>query len=241
LYGRPGEIEIITEKSLENGFYYDFPTVATGETLYPLVREKFLQVFTKVVDKMRCWDGGLSFFECREGRKHIYDELAFVEDLDGRLVSTDLFNLAHPFIRYANNDCGTYRCGDCGCGIFGNYFTEFKGKQIENLLTKSGKTLSGTHVLESIGVAVKEIPYEFNFTIRQHADKTITIHASIPLERTDRIPVMSILNRMINDVDISDLHSNIPLEWVFDREISEKKNLLVVSQAVKNVPATPWL
>lgn len=73
---------------------------------------------TWVCDHMRAWDGGATFFTCRHGTYHLMDNLSWVEEVEGRLVSTDYFNLASPFLRYWNGDnCSmedSYR--RCGCG-----------------------------------------------------------------------------------------------------------------------------
>jgi phenylacetate-coenzyme A ligase PaaK-like adenylate-forming protein len=73
---------------------------------------------TWVCDHMRSWDGGATFFTCRHGTYHLMDNLSWVEEVEGRLVSTDYFNLASPFLRYWNGDfCSledSYR--RCGCG-----------------------------------------------------------------------------------------------------------------------------
>lgn len=74
--------------------------------------------FEKVCDHMRCWDGGASFFTCRFGNYHLMDNLSWCEESEGRLISTDYFNLASPFVRYWNGDMcrisgETSRC-ECG-------------------------------------------------------------------------------------------------------------------------------
>jgi hypothetical protein len=74
--------------------------------------------FASVCDHMRCWDGGASFFTCRSGNYHLMDNLSWCEELDGRLISTDYFNFASPFVRYWNGDLcrigrNFLRC-DCG-------------------------------------------------------------------------------------------------------------------------------
>ena len=74
--------------------------------------------FVSVCDHMRCWDGGASFFTCRSGNYHLMDNLSWCEELEGRLISTDYFNFASPFVRYWNGDfC---RIGQnfsrCDCG-----------------------------------------------------------------------------------------------------------------------------
>lgn len=113
------------------------PVVMTSEVLDAVTREMAATLFTKVVDKMRCWDGGLGFFECRVGRKHVYDELAYVEEVGGTLVSTDLFNFVHPFLRYANGDDATLADGGCRCGVYGRYFVEFRGRICQRVVLGS--------------------------------------------------------------------------------------------------------
>jgi hypothetical protein len=60
--------------------------------------------FDFICDHMRCWDGGASFFTCRHGNYHLMDNLSWCEDIDGKMISTDYFNLASPFVRYWNGD-----------------------------------------------------------------------------------------------------------------------------------------
>ncbi len=70
-------------------------------------------------DHMRCWDGGSGFFTCKEGIYHATDQLSHTWEGEGnKLISTDYFNLASPFVNYWNGDfCKIedkyYRCG-CG-------------------------------------------------------------------------------------------------------------------------------
>lgn len=74
--------------------------------------------FGQVCDHMRCWDGGASFFTCREGNYHLMDNLSWCEEIGGRLVSTDYFNFASPFVKYWSGDvCRIGRSlSRCDCG-----------------------------------------------------------------------------------------------------------------------------
>jgi hypothetical protein len=71
-----------------------------------------------VSDHMRCWDGGAGFWTCRHGTYHLMDNLSWSEEVEGRLVCTDYFNLAAPFVRYWNGDfcriTDTYQRCECG-------------------------------------------------------------------------------------------------------------------------------
>jgi hypothetical protein len=72
----------------------------------------------RVRDWMRCWDGGATFYTCEYGNRHLVDMLAAVAVVDGQLISSDLFNLAQPFVNYANGDRVTlYTAGHCRCGL----------------------------------------------------------------------------------------------------------------------------
>jgi hypothetical protein len=136
----------------------DVPCIVTGETLYEEAKSDM--VFSKSIDKMRCWDGGLSWFECICGRKHIYDELCFVENISGIITSTDLHNRSMPFIRYANHDYGDLMQGMCECGLYGNYFEEFYGKSMESLLIND-KIMSGSIIYNIIASFLRHGKYNF--------------------------------------------------------------------------------
>jgi hypothetical protein len=81
-----------------------------------------------ICDHMRCWDGGASFFTCGAGNVHLMDNFSWCEEVDGRLVSTDFFNFASPFVRYWNGDIcsigGKYSRCDCGRLYRDFYFLE---------------------------------------------------------------------------------------------------------------------
>lgn len=148
----PSQMEFLYSRA--KGIQFDCPVIMTRETLYPHVREMALQMFPRVIDKMRCWDGGLGFYECQHGRKHIYDELVFVEESDGLLVATDFFNYSTPFLRYINQDVGKIKCGMCECGVYGNYLEEFEGK-IASLLKIGEYQIPGSLIVEDITSLLK--------------------------------------------------------------------------------------
>lgn len=56
-------------------------------------------------DSMRCWDGGTTFFSCRFETRHLMDNISWAYEADGgKLISTDYFSMAAPFINYWNGD-----------------------------------------------------------------------------------------------------------------------------------------
>jgi len=145
----PSQIEFLYARS-EGKVQFDCPLISTRETLYPHVRKMALKMFPKVIDKMRCWDGGLTFYECAEGRLHVCDELCHVEQLDdGLLACTDYFNFSTPFLRYLNGDAGSLACGHCSCGVYGNYLTKFDGAS-RSLIWIGDYAIPGSLVVEDI-------------------------------------------------------------------------------------------
>ena len=77
-----------------------------------------------ICDHMRCWDGGASFFTCKDGNYHIMDNLSWCFENDSKLISTDYFSLTCPFVKFWNGD----RCNigekynRCSCGRLYRYF-----------------------------------------------------------------------------------------------------------------------
>lgn len=132
-----------------DGEKFPCPVISSDETLTQRVRGMAEQMFSKVIDKMVCWDGCLGWFECNKGRKHVYDEFAIVKFIDGRMVTTDLNNEATPFFNYCNKDYGDLRTGLCECGLYGNYFASFQGKYIENIYN-GRRFISGQYLSETL-------------------------------------------------------------------------------------------
>lgn len=105
-------------------------------------------------DHMRCWDGGASFFTCREGRYHLLDNLSWCEEYEGKLLSTDYFSVPSPFIRYWNGDLA--RIGSdyqkCNCGRWYREFHLLESRQFSFEGHTSGEILEGVKSLNIKGV-----------------------------------------------------------------------------------------
>jgi len=143
-----------------------FHLVSTGETLYPSTLEFAKRNFAGVIDKMRCWDGGLSFYTCRAERKHINDELCYVyHGSTGHVLSTDFYNTCTPFIKYANYDRGVIKEGLCDCGVYGRYFDSFEGGHA-TLVKAGSQFIDG-------GAIVSEITAFFNSRLHPDLQNTL--------------------------------------------------------------------
>ena len=99
----------------------------TGEG--PVEEEVSFALNAGIIDNfcnhMRSWDGGCTFMTCKYGELHLLDYLAYYEDVDDKIVSTDFFNIGTPFFRYWNGDrCSINKKWEiCKCG---RYFRKAK-------------------------------------------------------------------------------------------------------------------
>ncbi|MCF8396347.1 MAG: hypothetical protein K9H06_20825 [Melioribacteraceae bacterium] len=99
----------------------------TGNTLYPETRAEIEDAFNcKIFDSYSC-EGNSTVFECpTHNGYHSAEEYGISEIIDqegnpvthgiGKLISTDLWNLAHPFIRYDTQDLVEIDSEPCACG-----------------------------------------------------------------------------------------------------------------------------
>lgn len=246
---------------IETMYYYfgdslkfDFPVMLSEETLNPDVRKMADSMFNGVIDKMMCWDGCLGWFECPHGTKHIYDEFCFVEELeDGILASTDLNNLASPFIRYISGDRGSVGQIDCKCGISGNYFKSFEGKVIEALYVENdgGKLIPGRFVSEKLSVLLRtgqEFSHEAHavefdpglvYKLRQRTNLDIEFiySARVPLASHHQEKIVALLEKIVWRSKNCKAVSFVRVEpsVFFEKETRRTKSLFIESDYVRDM------
>lgn len=100
----------------------------TGNTLHPETKKEIEQAFgCKVFDSYSS-EGNSCVFECQtQDCYHSAEEYGISEVIDdngnaikkgiGKLISTDLWNTAHPFIRYDTQDYVEVDNSTCNCGM----------------------------------------------------------------------------------------------------------------------------
>jgi phenylacetate-CoA ligase len=141
----------------ENGIEIHQPLAVftTAEKLYPNMREKIKEVFNcDVYDGYGLNDGGVTANECSEHcGLHIDTERSIMEVVDkdgnklengeGEILATSLYNYAMPFIRYDTGDLG-YNIDDvCGCGRGYKLLKELVGRSVDVFVTPEGKNVHG--------------------------------------------------------------------------------------------------
>jgi len=116
----------------------------TGSTLFDHYRESIEAAFScKMFDSFSC-EGGAVVSQCPSSRLyHAADECAITEILDingypsskGRLVTTDLWNYATPFIRYDTQDMVERSDEPCNCGRCLTAIKRIFGRSSDILIT----------------------------------------------------------------------------------------------------------
>lgn len=134
-----------------------------------------------ICDHMRCWDGGATFMTCRFGNKHLFDDISWCYSLDGKLISTDYFNLSSPFVNYWNGDSAfvTNTYDKCACGRWYRHFNfddprEFVlkgGLSINKLQSNLRSDIDDVRIVhdgdEITVISKHNIPDEFKQSLKQ--------------------------------------------------------------------------
>jgi phenylacetate-CoA ligase len=125
-----------------------------SENLYDYQRELMEEVFNcRVFEEYVCNDGGACAWECDEHKGlHYFMERAIIEEIDGEMIVTDLWNKAMPFIRYRNGDSVSFLDTKCSCGR-DLPLVKVKGRDNDVIISKKG-IISPTFLMHhGIGIA----------------------------------------------------------------------------------------
>jgi phenylacetate-CoA ligase len=130
--------------------YNPLAITTTGNTLHSETRKVIERSFNcKIFDTYSC-EGNSNVFECPTHEcYHSTMEYGISEVLDennnsikngiGRLISTDLMNIAHPFIRYDTQDIVEVSTQPCSCGRKLFRINRIIGRDNDILETTSGR------------------------------------------------------------------------------------------------------
>ncbi|HHV23596.1 MAG TPA: phenylacetate--CoA ligase family protein [Methanosarcina sp.] len=124
-----------------------------SENLYDFQRTTMEKAFNcPVYEEYCCNDGGACAWECgaHEGL-HYFMERAIIEDVDGEMVVTDLWNRAMPFIRYKNGDSVIFLDKKCSCGRE-LPLIKVKGRDNDIIITKNGMISPSFMVHHGMGI-----------------------------------------------------------------------------------------
>lgn len=205
--------------------------VTTAEVLQPEYRQVIQDVFTcEVFDQYGVNDGGAGAFECERHRLHQNAERAVVEIVDadgepvkvgevGRIITTDLDNLAFPFLRYDTGDLGVW--GDrCSCGRFLPVIDRIIGRSSDFVVTPGGTNIHG----EYFSHVFRNVDFVRKFRVVQSDSNKIKVYIVNQRDPTlsERVFVEKALERRLGDMKID-------LKYVVDipRSLGGKHRLVV--------------
>ncbi len=155
--GYPSALYVFAQWIEKNGtdIYAPKAVFTTSEKLFPRMRRTMKSVFgCDVYDGYGLNDGGLSSYECGEhcgmhvdserGVMEVIDENGHqIDDGEGRILATTLYNYAMPFIRYETEDIGALTADSCPCGRGYRLLSELVGKSVDVLITPEGTHVHG--------------------------------------------------------------------------------------------------
>jgi phenylacetate-CoA ligase len=151
LRGYPSTLSVIANYIIENNILIKGVKAVntTGEILFPEMKKSIEKAFaTRVFDSYN-GEGGANMFQLNDDVYHIAHEYAITELINvegsnihegiGEIITTDLWNYANPFLRYAVNDSvEVFQDPDSSKQMRA---TRILGRNVDMLKTPSGKTL----------------------------------------------------------------------------------------------------
>ena len=169
--------------------YHPLAITTTGNVLSLQMREIIERAFgCKIYDSYSS-EGNANVFECHTHEcYHVSEEYGITEVLDeknnpitsgiGRVITTDLWNYATPFIRYDVQDLVELADKPCSCGRAHMAIKRILGRDNELLVAASGRRYTVHHFTvffePTVSPQLKDSIEQFQFV--QHKDKTTTIN-----------------------------------------------------------------
>jgi phenylacetate-CoA ligase len=158
VYGYATTIYLFAQYVLDQGiddltFRAVFPT---SEVLRAGYRESIEEAFScEVFDTYGGTDGAGFAYECgQHDGLHVVSESSFMEIVnendnvlpqgaEGRVITTDLYNYAMPFIRWDVNDIAALNSEPCQCGRASPRMVGIRGRQGDHVTTRDGDVVPG--------------------------------------------------------------------------------------------------
>jgi phenylacetate-CoA ligase len=136
--------------------------ISTSMMLLPHERKKIEEVFLcKVTDRYGCEEVSLIASECeRHEGMHLNIEHLVIEIIredgtaadvgePGRIIVTDLMNMAMPFVRYQVEDIGILLDRECSCGRALPLMGPVQGRIADFLIKNDGTKIAGISIIEN--------------------------------------------------------------------------------------------
>jgi len=178
----------------------------TSEKIFDYYHKTVKAVFgKKMVSEYGAAETGIIAFECPEGNMHITMENVIVEEVDNKILLTNLFSYSLPIIRYELGDYISLNTNkECSCGRAHHIIDEVTGRIGENIqgYQKTYLSLTLYYVFKNISLEKKlELAY---FACQQEKGKILI---KILADSTDIVNVEKYVKSELkkyfdNDLDV---------------------------------------
>jgi len=186
LRGYAGGIYLLADFLLRNPSYALHPqvVVSTGDTLYPHYRKTIETAFQSRIFDMYGGEGMAVANQCEHGAFHLLPSVYVefepegTETPDGplsRILLTSLTNTAMPMIRYDIGDIGIPGSGPCPCGRSWKWIKKLIGREVDIIVTKSGRHLLCHH----FNIIIQKIDGIEQFQVVQDTTDGIVIRLAV--------------------------------------------------------------
>lgn len=168
----------------------------SAEVLTPEARKEIEEAFQcEVYNFYGSREMGSMAQDCEEhGDLHINAERYIIEEVDGKLLFTDLLNYAMPLIRYENQDLGALSSSKCRCGRGLPLMKPPEGRVWDLLLSKTGKWIkAGTHDLIEADELFKWVS-AYQFVQEEKGKVTLLLQ---PWSEDEEVPCMDSITKAI--------------------------------------------
>jgi len=207
-YANP--LRFLAHYALKEGIRPDVQVIQSAwENLFPESRKDIEEAFQcDVYNFYGSMELGAMAQDCEmHGELHINAERYIVEEVDDRLIFTDLLNYAMPLIRYENQDTGELSDRRCPCGRGLPTLNSLVGRSIDYLLTKRNTWMHTTPLASPIR-KYDEFDWVESFQFRQVEKGKVTFLLK-PWSDSEKIPDLAELTKILHkrisrdDLDIS--------------------------------------
>ena len=191
----------------------------TSEKIYDSYQDIIKKVFhTKMVSEYGAAEAGIIAFECTHGNMHTVMENVIVEEIDDKIVVTNLHSYSFPIIRYELGDYIKLGGHDCPCGRKHMIIEEVTGRIGKKIIgySLSYPTLTLYYIFKNIAL---NYGIELAYFGVQYIKGKLTIEVLMPTYDIEKLQTYILLEAdkyFGNDMDIE-------LKFVYDIERKNKK------------------
>jgi phenylacetate-coenzyme A ligase PaaK-like adenylate-forming protein len=168
--GYPGRLCQLVEQGGSLPYEQVKGVICTGECLYEFQQALLQERFNApVINEYGCNETGIFGVSCPGcGNIHLDSERAFYEDLDGRLIVTDLYNTVMPMVRYCCSDMIQTMGETCPRGKPGPVI-RILGRQEDIVRTKKGPRFAGD-------IPMIQLPAVSSYCLERSGQDNIFLH-----------------------------------------------------------------